>query len=98
MAEVKLVDNYPFIRYEKEIYEEAEMIHRSKDFFECMSKRRSVRNFSNKSVPKEVIENIIKTAVLAPSGANRQPWTFCIVSDFSVKKIIRISAEEEERE
>jgi iodotyrosine deiodinase len=96
MAETKLINEYPFIRYEKETYEKDEMIHRSKDFFEWMSKRRSVRDFSNKPVPKEVIENIIKTASLAPSGANRQPWTFCAVNDFSLKKIIRIAAEEEE--
>ena len=98
MAEVKLINNYPFIRYEKETYEEEEMIKRSKHFYEWMNKRRSVRDFSDKPVPREVIENIIKTAVAAPSGANRQPWTFCVVSDFSLKKIIRITAEEEEYE
>jgi nitroreductase len=98
MAEVKLINNYPFIRYEKETYEEDEMIQRSKRFYEWMNKRRSIRNFSNKPVPKEVIENIVKTACAAPSGANRQPWTFCIVRDFSLKKIIRIAAEEEEYE
>jgi len=98
MAEVKLINSYPFIRYEKETYEEEEMIQRSRSFYEWMNKRRSIRNFSSKPVPKEVIENIIKTATSAPSGANRQPWTFCVVSDFSLKKIIRITAEEEEYE
>ena len=96
MAETKLINEYPFIRYEKEIYEKDEMIYRSKNFFEWMNKRRSVRDFSDKPVPKEIIENIIKTASSAPSGANRQPWTFCVVNDFSLKKIIRIAAEEEE--
>ena len=62
MAEVKLINNYPFIRYEKETYEEDEMIQRSKRFYEWMNKRRSIRNFSNKPVPREVIENIVKTA------------------------------------
>src|SRR5690349_15793966 len=98
MAEVKLINDYPFIRYKKEAYEETEMIQRSKRFYEWISKRRSVRNFSSKPVPREVIENIVKTATAAPSGANKQPWTFCIVSDFSLKKIIRITAEEEEYE
>ena len=98
MAEVKLINSHPFIRYKKETYEEDEMIRRSKLFYEWINKRRSIRDFSNKPVPKEVIENIVKTACDAPSGANRQPWTFCIVSDFSLKKIIRIAAEEEEYE
>jgi nitroreductase len=98
MTEVKLINNYPFIRYEKETYDEDEMTLRSRRFYEWINKRRSVRDFSNKDVPREVIENIVKTACAAPSGANRQPWTFCAVSDFSLKKIIRIAAEEEEYE
>jgi len=98
MTEAKLINEYPFIRYEKETYEEREMLQRSREFFEWINKRRSVRNFSNRPVAKEVIENIIKSAATAPSGANKQPWTFCVVSDFSLKRIIRISAEEEEYE
>jgi iodotyrosine deiodinase len=98
MTEVKLINNYPFIRYDKETYDEDEMIQRSRRFYEWINKRRSIRDFSNKDVPREVIENIVKAACTAPSGANRQPWTFCVVSDFSLKKIIRITAEEEEYE
>ena len=93
MTEVKLINNYPFIRYDKETYDENEMIQRSRRFYEWINKRRSIRDFSNKNVPREVIENIVKTACAAPSGANRQPWTFCVVSYFSLKKIIRIPAE-----
>jgi hypothetical protein len=78
MAEVKLINNYPFIRYEKETYEEDEMIQRSKRFYEWMNKRRSIRNFSNKQCPKEVIENIVKTACAAPSGANSNPGHFVL--------------------
>ncbi len=63
-----------------------------------MDKRRSVRNFSPKPVSKEVMENIIKTASTAPSGANKQPWSFCLVSDPEIKKKIRIAAELEEKE
>jgi len=98
MTEVKLINNYPFIRYDKETYDENEMIQRSRRFYEWINKRRSIRDFSSRNVPREVIENIVKSACTAPSGANRQPWTFCVVSDFSLKKIIRITAEEEEYE
>ena len=63
-----------------------------------MDKRRTFRDFSDKPVPKEVIENIILTASTAPSGAHKQPWTFCVVSDPEIKKQIRIEAEKEEYE
>ncbi len=74
------------------------MLSRSKKFFRQMDKRRSVRNFSPKPVSKEVMENIIKTASTAPSGENKQPWSFCLVSDPEIKKKIRIAAELEEKE
>jgi len=96
MVNFQLINDYPFIRYRGENCDPDEMVQRSKEFFEWLKNRRSVREFSNKPVPKEVIENIIKTACSAPSGANKQPWTFCVVSDFSLKKIIRIAAEQEE--
>ncbi len=63
-----------------------------------MDKRRSVREYSDKAVPKEVIENIIKTASTAPSGAHKQPWTFCVVSNKLIKKKIRDASEKEEKE
>ena len=50
-----------------------------------MDTRRTVRNFSDKAVAKEVVENIIMTASTAPSGAHKQPWTFCVVSDPVIK-------------
>ena len=56
------------------------MIKRSKDFFELMNKRRSVRFFNNKKVPTEVIDNIIKAAGTSPSGAHTEPWTYVVVS------------------
>jgi nitroreductase len=74
------------------------MLKRSKSFYDFMDNRRSVREFSDKPVPREVIENLIKTASTAPSGAHKQPWTFCVVSNPEVKKQIRIAAEEEELE
>jgi nitroreductase len=63
-----------------------------------MNKRRSVRVFSNQSVPKEVIETIIKTAGTAPSGAHKQPWVFCAISNAELKSKIRSAAEQEEYE
>ena len=71
---------------------------RSRIFFETMSNRRTLRNFSDKPVDKSVIENCIKTAGTAPSGANMQPWHFVLIFDQKIKKQIRIAAEKEEKE
>ncbi len=71
---------------------------RSRDFLEQMGRRRSVRMFSPDPVPREVIENAIRVASLAPSGANQQPWHFVLVSSPEVKRRIREAAEREERE
>lgn len=79
-------------------YPKAEMLQRSSDFYHFMNKRRSVRFFSDEPVPKEILENIIMTAGTAPSGANKQPWTFCLVSDAQLKHQIRVAAEKEEFE
>jgi nitroreductase len=84
--------------YEQLSFSEHEMIERSKDFYRFMDKRRSLRMFSNTPVPKQVIENIIKTASTAPSGAHMQPWTFCAVSSADIKSKIREAAEKEEYE
>jgi nitroreductase len=92
-----LVDGYKHIRHIQESYSENEMLKRTGDYFNWINKRRSVRDFSNKSVPQQVIENIIKSASTAPSGANKQPWTFCVVKSTEIKKKIREAAEEEER-
>lgn len=67
-------------------------------FYEILSKRRSMRFFSDKKVPQQLIENLILAAGTAPSGANKQPWRFVAVKDPAIKKEIRIAAEEEERE
>ena len=92
-----LIDGFKHIRYKHETFSETQMIHRSKEYYEWLDKRRSVRHFSDKQIPIEVIENIIKSASTAPSGANKQPWTFCVVENPEIKKKIRIAAEEEER-
>lgn len=77
---------------------EAEMLERSQSFYELMNRRRSVRVFSDDAVPSEVIDNAIRVAGTAPSGAHMQPWRFAVVTDPEVKKKIREAAEAEERE
>jgi nitroreductase len=79
-----------------ENYSEKELIERSKAFREHLEKRRSLRYFSDKAVPEEVIKNIIMTASSAPSGANKQPWWFVAVSNPNLKSRIREAAEKEE--
>jgi iodotyrosine deiodinase len=98
MAKTKLIDGNPFIQYSKETFDAPEMITRSRNFYEWMDKRRTIRDFSDTPVPKEVIENILLAASTAPSGAHKQPWTFCVVSDATIKKQIRDEAEKEEYE
>ncbi|HEY6836315.1 MAG TPA: nitroreductase family protein [Gaiellaceae bacterium] len=75
---------------------EEEAVERSRAFLELMRERRSVRHFSTEPVPPELIENALRVAGSAPSGANQQPWTFVVVSDPEVKARIRVGAEHEE--
>ena len=79
-------------------YSPEEMIKRSEIFYNQIKQRRTVRDFSDKPVSKEVIENCIRAAGTAPSGANLQPWHFVVVSDLKIKKQIRVAAEKEEQE
>lgn len=74
------------------------MLRRAVDFYEEMNRRRTVRTFSDRPVPREVIEHAVRAAGTAPSGANQQPWHFVVVSNPSLKKQIRDAAEAEERE
>ncbi len=87
-----------FIPYNSLEVPEEQMLKKTQEYYDKINKRRSLRDFSDKTVEKEVIENIIKAASCAPSGANKQPWTFCAVSSPEVKKNIRIAAEKEEYE
>ncbi|MBN3303636.1 iodotyrosine deiodinase [Amia ocellicauda] len=75
---------------------EDDMLHCSQQFFVLMNKRRSVRNISSKPVPREVIDNIIRTAGTSPSGAHTEPWTYVVVADPETKHKIREIVEEEE--
>ena len=74
------------------------MSERALRFYEEMDRRRSVRDFSSDPVPRELIEAAIRTASTAPSGAHQQPWTFVAVSHPTLKRRIRVAAEEEEQQ
>lgn len=89
---------YPFIPYHRDTYTAAEMLQRSVEFYAWLDTRRTVRDFSDKPVPKPVIEHILLAASTAPSGAHKQPWTFCAVSNPEIKHLIRDAAEKEEYE
>ena len=71
---------------------------RSQIFLENLISRRTIRDFSDKPIERKIIQNCIKTAGTAPSGANMQPWHFVLISDPTIKKEIRIAAEKEEKE
>lgn len=74
-----------------------EMITKSTEFLDLMKRRHTVREYSTRPVPREVIENCIKAAGLAPSGANHQPWHFAVIENPAHKAKIRAAAEEEEK-
>jgi len=75
-----------------------EMVKRAREFHEEMSRRRTVREFSDRPVPREIVEWAVRTAGTAPSGAHKQPWTFVLVGDPTIKARIRQAAETEEKE
>lgn len=74
-----------------------EMRARARGFFENIKRRHTIRDFTNEPVPREIIEDCIAAAGRAPSGANHQPWHFCLIGDGEIKRKIRDAAEEEER-
>ncbi len=75
-----------------------EMKRRASTFHDQMQRRRTVRHFSDRPVPREIIEHCVRAAATAPSGANLQPWHFVIVSEPSLKHQIRVGAEHEEKD
>jgi iodotyrosine deiodinase len=87
-----------FIPLEFEKIEPGEQIRRAEEFYELMRRRRTVREFSDRDVPFEIVERAIATAGTAPSGANLQPWRFVVVRDAEIKRQIRVAAEREEYE
>ncbi len=93
MAKLKLISyNHPLS------LKEDEMVARALDFESLLKNRRSVRAFSPENIPLEIIKRCISAAGASPSGANRQPWHFVVISDPVIKKKIREAAEAEERE
>lgn len=93
-----IINGFKHLKYDAVEFSENEMLERAEKFYHFMDKRRSIREFSNKDVPRSVIENILKTASTAPSGAHKQPWTFCVISNKELKRKIRVAAEAEEKE
>jgi len=91
------VDETSFVPYNYKSYPIGEMQKRSQTFLKNIQKRRTIRDFSDEPVPEEIISNCLRSAGTAPSGANRQPWHFSVVSDMEIKKQIREAAEEEEK-
>lgn len=87
-----------FIPLEFEELPVAEMRRRAADFYARMKRRRTVRDFSDRPVPRDIIETCLLAAGTAPNGANLQPWYFVVVGDTAVKRQIRQAAEAEERE
>ena len=81
-----------------DLLSEGDQQRRADAFFELLARRRTVREYSSRDVPIELIEKAIATAGTAPSGANMQPWRFVVIRDGAVKKKIRIAAEKEEYE
>ena len=82
----------------RETLTDNELLARTSNFHAAMARRRTVRDFSDRPVPREVIEHCLSTAGSAPNGANLQPWHFVAVSDPALKNEIRVAAEAEERE
>lgn len=90
-------DEIPMIPLDFERREPDEMRHRASTLLATMRARRTVREFSDAPIPLDALEDCVATAAQAPSGAHKQPWTFVIVTDPSVKRRIREAAEAEER-
>jgi iodotyrosine deiodinase len=87
---------YPFEPLQHIQLSATDQAEKVNEFYTLMNRRRSVREFSSDPVPKAIIEKILLTASTAPSGAHKQPWTFCAVNDPVIKSAIQKAAEEEE--
>lgn len=90
-------DEGPAIPLDFERVDVFEMQERARALKDRWSRRRSVRDFSTEPIPLDVVRDCIAAAAAAPSGANKQPWTFCLVTNPQLKRRIREAAEEEER-
>ena len=90
--------DHPFVPLDYREYPVEEMRRRARAFYEDMNRRRTVRDYAPREVPREVIEDAVRAAGTAPSGAHKQPWTFVLVRDAEVRRKIREAAEAEEKE
>lgn len=91
------IDGFKHISYRITALSEEEVVTKSESYFYKLNERRSVRDYSDKWIPKKIIDNLIKSASTAPSGAHKQPWTFCAISNQELKSKIRKAAEIEEK-
>jgi iodotyrosine deiodinase len=96
--QTKLINNFPHIPYVANKYTTEQMLQYATAFYTSMNQRRSIRYFSPEPVAEAVIEQIVKAAGTSPSGAHKQPWHFCVVSNAELKTQIRQAAEAEEKE
>ncbi len=87
-----------FIPFNPVSFPETEMQERATEWYQFMDRRRTIREFSDRPVPQALIEELIRGASTAPSGAHKQPWTFCMVQNPEIKRQIRQAAEKEEYE
>jgi len=92
------VNGFAFLEYPHPPWNESGAMERANQFYESVCTRRSVRNFRTDPVPLAIVEECIRAASTAPSGAHKQPWMFCIVGNPQLKKEIRLAAEKEEYE
>ncbi|KAG6457028.1 hypothetical protein O3G_MSEX010075 [Manduca sexta] len=89
-------EDTPHIVYQPPRRTDDEVLRRSREYYELMAQRRTVRTFSAEPIPQDVLDNLIKTAGTSPSGAHTEPWTFVVVQDPKTKEAIRNIVEEEE--
>lgn len=92
---MRKADYVPLSEFQE--YTPEEMRKRANQFYDCLRRRRTVRDFSDRPVPRDIIETCLKTAGTAPNGANHQPWHFAVIDKGPIRQKIREAAEEEER-
>lgn len=98
MDDKKQINGYPHIRFQGVNFTPEESLKRSIEYYQWINQRRTVRDISNRPVSRQLIDQLLMTASSAPSGAHKQPWTFCAVSNPEIKTKIRRAAETEEYE
>jgi nitroreductase len=94
----KEINGFLHVRYMRDTYSPEDALRRAGDFYKWLDTRRTVREISDRPVSREIVEQLIMAGSTAPSGAHKQPWTFCAVSNPDIKAAIREAAEKEEYE